>query len=151
MQGHAAAVDSTPLRANGGVWHKKLRRAREVPHTSIDTEAAWSKSGYHGWWYGWKWHLAVTVGSIWIPLAAELPVAEQADNALAPRLVEQLPPEVRRYGRGDTRDNDPARRRQGHRRGSSPQRAGGVEVRKGLTSPIRDYSERPCTFPANTA
>jgi hypothetical protein len=24
-QGHAAAVDSTPLRANGGVWHKKHR------------------------------------------------------------------------------------------------------------------------------
>ena len=48
-QGHAAAVDSTPLRANGGVWHKKHRLAGEVPHTSIDTEAAWSKSGYHGW------------------------------------------------------------------------------------------------------
>ena len=51
-QGHAAAVDSTPLRANGGVWHKKHRLAGEVPHTSIDTEATWSKSGYHGWWYG---------------------------------------------------------------------------------------------------
>ena len=37
-QGHAAAVDSTPLRANGGVWHKKHRLAGEVPHTSIDTE-----------------------------------------------------------------------------------------------------------------
>ena len=48
-QGHAAAVDSTPLRAHGGVWHKKHRLAGEVPHTSIDTEATWSKSGYHGW------------------------------------------------------------------------------------------------------
>jgi hypothetical protein len=59
-QGHAAAVDRTPLRANGGVWHKKHRLAGEVPHSSIDTEAAWSKSGYHGWWYGWKLHLAVS-------------------------------------------------------------------------------------------
>src|SRR5438045_569769 len=74
-QGHAAAVDSTPLRANGGVWHKKHRLAGEVPHTSIDTEATWSKSGYHGWWYGWKLHLAVVVGSVWIPLAAELTTA----------------------------------------------------------------------------
>src|SRR5215475_140672 len=42
-QGHAAAVDSTPLRAHGGVWHKKHRLAGEVPPTSIDTEATWSK------------------------------------------------------------------------------------------------------------
>jgi hypothetical protein len=47
-QGHAADVDSTPLRANGGVWHKNHRLAGEGPHSSIDTEAAWSKSGYHG-------------------------------------------------------------------------------------------------------
>jgi hypothetical protein len=31
-QGHAAAVDSTPLRANGGVWHKNHRLAGEIPH-----------------------------------------------------------------------------------------------------------------------
>ena len=37
QQGHAAAVDSTPLRANGGVWHKKHRLAGEVPHSLIDT------------------------------------------------------------------------------------------------------------------
>jgi len=43
--GHAAAVDSKPLRANGGVWPKKHRLAGEVPHSSIDPEAAWSKSG----------------------------------------------------------------------------------------------------------
>jgi hypothetical protein len=48
-QGHATAVDSTPVRANGGVWHTKHRLAGAVPHSSIDTEAAWSKSGYHGW------------------------------------------------------------------------------------------------------
>jgi hypothetical protein len=44
-QGHAAAVARTPLRANGGVWHKKHRLAGEVPHTSIDTAAAWRKAG----------------------------------------------------------------------------------------------------------
>jgi hypothetical protein len=38
--------DSTLLREEGGVWHKK---AAKVAHTSIDTEAAWSKSGWHGW------------------------------------------------------------------------------------------------------
>lgn len=48
--GKAAAVDSTALRAKGGVWHKKDREASVVPHSTIDTEAHWSKSGYHGWW-----------------------------------------------------------------------------------------------------
>lgn len=47
--GKAGAIDSTVLRANGGVWHKKDREANIVPHTSIDTEAHWTKSGWHGW------------------------------------------------------------------------------------------------------
>jgi len=51
-QGPAVAVDSTALRARGGVWHKAHSEAGIVPHTSIDTEASWSKSGWHGWWYG---------------------------------------------------------------------------------------------------
>ncbi len=55
--GRAVAIDSTLLRARGGVWHKKDREASLVPHTSIDTEAHWTKSGWHGWVYGWKLHL----------------------------------------------------------------------------------------------
>jgi Transposase DDE domain len=47
--GRAAAIDSTVLRARGGVWHKKNREAGIVPPTSIDTEAHWTKSGWHGW------------------------------------------------------------------------------------------------------
>jgi hypothetical protein len=42
----AAAIDSTVLIARGGVWHKKDREAGVVPHTSIDTEAHWTKSGW---------------------------------------------------------------------------------------------------------
>jgi hypothetical protein len=53
---HIAAIDSTVIRANGGVWHKKDREANIVPHTSIDTEAHWTKSGWHGWVYGWLRH-----------------------------------------------------------------------------------------------
>ncbi len=51
QDGCAVAIDSTPLRAKGGVWHKKDRAAGIVPHSSIDTEAHWSKLGYHGWYY----------------------------------------------------------------------------------------------------
>ena len=81
--GRAAAIDSTVLRARGGVWHKKDRDAGTVPHTSIDTEAHWTKSGWHGWVYGWKLHLVVTVAAVWIPLAAELTPANVADNVQA--------------------------------------------------------------------
>ena len=104
--GRAAAVDSTPLKTSGGVWHKKHKETGEIPHTSIDTEAGWSKSGWHGWWYGWKLHLAVSVGSVWIPLAAELTPANTADNTVAPQLLAPLPAAVR-YILGDTHYNAP--------------------------------------------
>jgi len=137
-QGHAAAIDSTPLRAHGGVWHKKPRLAGEVPHSSIDTEAAWSQSGDHGWWYGWKLHLAVAVGSVWLPLAAECTPARDADNVSAPQLLAQLPMAVR-YVLGDTHDNTPELRQAcavhnralvAPRRGPYPHQDGGVEVRR---------------------
>jgi Transposase DDE domain len=94
------------LKTSGGVWHQKHKETGEIPHPSIDTEAGWSKSGWHGWWYGWKLHLAVSVGSVWIPLAAELTPANTADNTIAPQLLAPLPAAVR-YILGDTHYNDP--------------------------------------------
>ena len=44
-QGHAAAVDRTPLRAHGGVWHKNHRWAGDGPQAAIATAAAWSQAG----------------------------------------------------------------------------------------------------------
>ena len=114
--GRAVACDSTPLATGGGVGHTKHREQGVVPHSSIDTEAGWSKSGWHGWWYGWKLHPAVTVGSVWLPLAAELTVANRADNEVAPSLLEQLPGEVR-YVLGDTHYHDPGLRQRCHQRG----------------------------------
>lgn len=104
--GKAAAIDSTALRAKGGVWHKKDREAGIVPHSSIDTAAHWSKSGYHGWWYGWKLHLATTAAALWIPLAAQLTPANIADQEEAPALVRELDPQIR-FILGDTHYNDP--------------------------------------------
>jgi hypothetical protein len=93
--GRAVAIDSTVLRARGGVWHKKDRAANVVPHTSIDTEAHGTKSGWHGWVYGWKLHLVATVAKVWIPLAAELTPANRADSEVAPQLLCRMPAEVR--------------------------------------------------------
>jgi hypothetical protein len=77
----AAAIDSTVLRASGGVWHKEDREAGVVPHTLIDTQAQWTKSGWHAWVYGWKLHLVVMAAcQVWLRLAAELTPANIADN-----------------------------------------------------------------------
>jgi Transposase DDE domain len=105
--GRAAAIDSTVLRAHGGVWHQKDREARTVPHTSIDTEAHWTKSGWHGWVDGWKLHVVTTVAAVWIPLAAELTPANVADNVQALSLLPELPNEVR-FVLGDQHYNDPS-------------------------------------------
>ena len=104
--GRAVAIDSTVLAARGGVWHAKHRAAGVVPHTSIDTVAHWTKSGWHGWVYGWKLHLVSTVAGVWIPLAAELTPANVADNELAPRLLAEVPAEVR-FVLGDRHYNAP--------------------------------------------
>jgi hypothetical protein len=136
--GRAVAVDSTVLRARGGVWHQKDRSVNTVPHTSIDTEAHWTKSGWHGWIYGWKLHLAATVGAVWIPLAAELTTANTADSALAPTLICALPAEVR-VVLGDRPYNTPdlhalcaedGRLLVTSRYGRYPHRDSGVEVRR---------------------
>jgi hypothetical protein len=77
-----------------------------VPHSSIDTEAHWTHSGWHGRVYGWKLHLATTVAAVWIPLAARLTPANRADNEEAPTPLADLPAGVR-FVLGDVRYADP--------------------------------------------
>jgi hypothetical protein len=137
-RGRAVAIDSTVLRARGGVWHQKDRAAGVVPQRSIDTEAHWTKSGWHGWVYGWKLHVVTTVADLWIPLAAELTPANPADNQLAAALLAQLPADAR-FVLGDMSYQDPDIHRHcadsnrilvATRRGAYPHRDQGVEVRR---------------------
>ncbi|MHB1417527.1 MAG: transposase [Chloroflexota bacterium] len=123
--GRTAAIDSTPLRALGGVWHRKHRDAGVVPHSSIDTEGHWTKSGWHGWVYGWKLHLVNTVASAWIPLAAELTAANTADNEQAFSLLGMLPAQVR-FILGDTAYDDGGCGKPVRGRAASWSRAGAV-------------------------
>ena len=117
---------------------KKTEKAGKVPHTSIDTEAAWTKSGWHGWVNGWKLHLAITVAGMWIPLSARLTPADVADNQIAPSLIEELPAEAR-FVLGDTHYNAQNVREKCEqtkrflvtsKRGAYPHTDCGVEVRR---------------------
>ena len=136
--GRAVAIDSTALAARGGLWHRKDRERGVVPHTSIDTEAGWTKSGWHGGGYGWKPHLVSTAAAVWIPLAAALTPANTADSEAAPGLLDELPPGAG-VVLGDTHYGAPNGRavcaRAGRvlvtpRRGPYPHADSGVDVRR---------------------
>jgi len=157
--GRAVAIDSTVLRARGGFWHKRERDAGVVPHTSIDTEAHWTKSGWHGWVYGWKLHLVATVAKVWIPLAAELTPTNCADSEISPPLLCRLPGKVR-VVLGDQHYNTPEleelcaedkRLLVTPRRGCYPHTDAGVEVRrifhKLRSTAIENFNERADQYP----
>lgn len=136
--GRAVAIDSTVLRARGAVWHQKHREKGEVPHTLIDTEAHWTKSGWHGWVYGWKLHVVSVVAGVWFPLAALLTPANVADNTPAPTLLQEVPAEVR-FVLGDRHYNTPELRANcaladqeliATKLGKYPHTDDGVEVRR---------------------
>jgi hypothetical protein len=93
--GRAVAIDSTVLRAQGGLWHQKHREQGQPPHSSIDPEAHWTKSGWHGWVYGWKLHVVSVVVGVWFPIAALLTPANVADSEPAPALLAEVPAQVR--------------------------------------------------------
>lgn len=148
--GRAVAIDSTPMRAKGGVWHKKDREKGEVPHSSIDTEAHWGKSDYHGWYYGWKLHLVVTVAAVWIPLSARLTPANIYDGNEAIALLEELSPEAR-FILGDNHYKTPTIRAYCQRngrflvasgRGPYPHNDSGVKVRQ-IFHQLRSKSIEP--------
>src|SRR5262249_42692398 len=94
----------------------------------------------------WRWQ---SVGS-GFPLAAERTSAKVGDNEIAPRLIQELPAEVR-YALGDTHYHAPEVRtdcqRRGielvaTRRGPHPHQDGGVEVRQ-IFHKLRSQSIEP--------
>jgi hypothetical protein len=99
------------LRARGGAWHQKHRTKGEIHHTSIDPQAHWTKSGWHGWVYGWKLHVVSAVAAIWFPIAAVLTPANVADSDPASDLLGEVPAEVRSV-LGDRHYNVPELRSQ---------------------------------------
>lgn len=52
-------TDKSLFKAHGPVWHQSDRQEGRIPAKlrHLDTDASWSKSGYHGWVYGYGLHL----------------------------------------------------------------------------------------------
>lgn len=55
-------IDKSLFKARGPVWHQRDRKVGKVPThlRNLDTDATWSKSGYHGWVYGYGLHIICT-------------------------------------------------------------------------------------------
>lgn len=51
--------DKSLFKARGPVWHQSDRKEGRIPDKlrNLDQEATWSKSGYHGWVYGYGTHV----------------------------------------------------------------------------------------------
>jgi hypothetical protein len=68
----AAAIDGRMYQARGPVWHKRDRAQERIPPglRNVDTESAWSKSGYRGWVQGYRLVLQCLVFPVPVPLFA---------------------------------------------------------------------------------
>jgi hypothetical protein len=78
-------VDKSIFRALGGIWHTKHIKEGIVPHPSIDTEASWGKSDYHGWRFGYGLHLMAN--EFRFPVAATVSTASDKDYNFVEKLL----------------------------------------------------------------
>jgi hypothetical protein len=87
-QSEVSALDGRMYEAQGPQWHAKNRRQGRIPQglRNVDTDSAWSKSGYRGWVQGYRLIVqtlvfpeAVPICALWASNGAgEATVAEQA-------------------------------------------------------------------------
>ena len=94
-QPQAAAIDGRMYQAQGALWHARAREQGRIPPRlrNVDTESAWSKSGYRGWVQGYRLVLQGLVFPAPVPLFARwCPNSVGESTILAQALaVPQLP------------------------------------------------------------
>ena len=78
------------FKAAGPVWHQSDRVQHRIPAglRHLDTEAAWGKSGYHGWVYGYGLHLTCNLHGF--PKLACVAPANVADSTTLDAKTELL-------------------------------------------------------------
>ena len=74
--------DKSLFKAKGPVWHSKDRAVERIPEglRNLDTDATWSKSGYHGWVYGYGLHITTTAHGF--PIIAITDTAKVSEKAI---------------------------------------------------------------------
>ena len=95
QQDHLVA-DKSLFKAQGPVWHQSDRQTKRIPEKlrHLDTDASWSKSGYHGWVYGYGLH--ITCNQEAFPALVQVETASVAETTVidqkAPCILEHLQP-----------------------------------------------------------
>jgi len=92
-----AASDGSAFATPGPVWHKKDKAAGQVPvglH-GLDREADWIQSTYHGWVYGYKAHVTISVAPTTVRVVLDATVTgSSCESHVLQARVHQLPPLV---------------------------------------------------------
>jgi hypothetical protein len=90
-----AASDGSAFATPGPIWHKKDKEAGKVPEglRGLDREADWIQSSYHGWVYGYKAHVSISVSPATVRVVLDATVTSSAceSHVLQARLA-HLPP-----------------------------------------------------------
>jgi hypothetical protein len=82
--------DKSLFKALGPVWHQKDRQAGRIPEKlrNLDTEATWSKSGYHGWVYGYGLH--ITCNAHAFPALVQVETASVSESEVIDQKASQI-------------------------------------------------------------
>ena len=80
------------MKAQGPVWHQKDRREGRIPEglRTLDTDATWGKSGYHGWVYGYGLH--ATCNRHGFPKLVQVETASVSESHVIDEKAAQIEP-----------------------------------------------------------
>lgn len=90
--------DKSLFKALGPVWHQSDRKAGRIPDKlrNLDTDATWSKSGYHGWVYGYGLHM--TCNEAAFPALVQVETGVISESAVVDqkgdRIINELAPDT---------------------------------------------------------
>ena len=88
-----AASAGSAFKTAGRVWHKKDKAIGIIPEGlhGLDKEADWIQSDYHGWVYGYKAHVSVSIRTVRVVLDATVTGSACESHVLQAR-IRNLPP-----------------------------------------------------------
>jgi Transposase DDE domain len=83
-------TDKSLFKAQGPVWHQSDRQAGRIPDKlrHLDTDGSWSKSGYHGWVYGYGLHFMDN--RIGFPKLVQIETASVSEKIVIDQQAEQI-------------------------------------------------------------
>jgi len=93
-----AASDGSAFATPRPVWHKKDKAAGIIPEGlhGVDVEADWIQSEYHGWGYGYKAHVSISVAPTTVRVVLDACVTGSAcESHVLQAWVKDLPPLLR--------------------------------------------------------